>query len=344
MKPVMNSRRINTPFISRPSHPQKKAFNESEDIPSPQSNNSIKFSSKSRNFPFSNVLGCTAYPKGNYTHVEKRQKSPTRKKILIPIHKTTFNWALHNDYGKSKDNLNLSKRKNETELPEIPLKENTKFIPNPISEKRDEYIRYIANIKKKLPIESRENIRNGNKKTRNTKLKEDFSVDSAKRDSNDIKTFNLGGISFEVRAKGDTSSINSLEYMKTSISKEMNLMFYDFNGAKKRMNSESPRPEDVLSNGKRIGTKIVYPSKTTGKFFQRKKQSNKQPTDKTTSFHDIKNCDEDYVFDGEETEGERRSKKVSNFVPLANNSKVKDKRLVVKKLKKIINISKNSKV
>jgi hypothetical protein len=240
------------------------------------------------------------------------------------MHKTTFNWAIHNDYGKSKDNLNSSKRKDEAELPEIPFKENTKFVPNPISEKRDEYIRYIANTKKKSAMEAKDNVRNGNRRTRNTKLKEDYSVDSARRDSNETRTFNLGGISFEVRAKGDIPSVNSLEYMKTSVSKEMNLMFYDFNGAKKRMNSGSPRPENVSPNGKRIGMKTVYPSKTTGKFFQRRKQSNKQPSDTAILFNNTKNCDEDYNYGLEEVEGRKKDRVVSNFMPLSNNSNIKE--------------------
>jgi len=308
MKPIMNSRRINTPFMYRPKETTKKANNESfnpENTSSPIKKNGVKISKKSRNSPLSNVPGCTAYPKGTHNQTEDnteyKRKSPIRKKVIIPMHKTTFNWAIKNQhtYGNVKGNAEGINKKRGCELPEIPFKENAKFIPHPVSEKRDEYIRYIANSKKSA-LGAREDYN----KIRNFKLK-DVSIDSARGNgmfSNESKThsFSLGGVNFEVQSKCDTS-VNSLEHMRTDISKEMNLMFYDFNGSKKRIDSGLPRHDSLSPNKKRV----AYPNKTTNKFFQRRNLSDKQSN--TNSFNDIKNCEDDY-------------KEKQNFTPLANDS------------------------
>ena len=101
---------------------------------------------------------------------------------------------------------------------------------------KDENIHYIMNKKKKSIIEKhRRNKIYGTK---------DYSMDSGRRDSilnSDTHSFNINGINFEIRSKCDNSSMNSLEYLKANVSKDMNLMCYDFNGSKKRMNRSEER-------------------------------------------------------------------------------------------------------
>jgi hypothetical protein len=172
------------------------------------------------------------------------------------MHKTSIKWGLH-EYGKNirkKGNCSKQRKCNGTkELPELSFKENTKFDPNPTSEKRDEYIRYIIS-NKKSKLERKNDSRSRCRKAMNAKTKGDFSIDLARRDSilssdsSEVRSFNFGGISFEVHSKGDGSSMNSLEHLEPNISKEMSLMFYDFNGARSRVNSNSPKQENALNN------------------------------------------------------------------------------------------------
>jgi len=247
MKAIIKSRRINTPCDFNPKNSNKKISKNiiSELLTLP--NNATESSYKEQNPLQSN---------SHYENRNEAQKKPP-KEVLIPMHKTTIKWGLHEYGGKNtrkKDYCNKQRKCNVTrKLPELSFKENTKFNPNPTSEKRDEYIRYIIS-NKKSKLEGKNNNRSRCRKGINPKTKGDFSIDLARRDSilssdsSEVRSFNFGGISFEVHSKGDGSSMNSLEHLESNISKEMSLMFYDFNGAKSRVSSNSPKQENVLNN------------------------------------------------------------------------------------------------
>ena len=275
MKLYMKSRRINTPYNFKLKEVHKKSYkNEIDDTNNIESNkNQLYIHTKKKS-----ILRCTHYPNNEYYNNEvtvERKKSPLKKKVMISMHKTTNNWGIKNEhsYGKrnnkTKGELNLYERYNlqtkVEELPELSIKENTKFNLNPTSYEKDQYIRYIMDNKKSL-IERKISNKKYSKKI---SQKEDLSMDSGRRDSilsnnSDLRSFKLGGISFEVHSKVDNSSVSSLEYLEPNISKEMNLMFYDFNGSQTRMNSNSPYSENPSSNRK----KVPMPNKTVQNFFK----------------------------------------------------------------------------
>lgn len=316
----MKSRRINTPCDFNPKHSSKKLSKSilAELLTLP---NNPTESAHSRKVPNplqpTTLSNCLQENRGEAQG--ERKKSPLPKKVLISMHRTAIKWGFH-EYGKRNDkksrgrmNLNCSKQRRKcnitSELPELSFKENAKFNPNPTSEKRDEYIRYIISNKKAL-LDKKNDSKSKCRRAMNQKPKGDFSVDLARRDSilsndsSEIRSFNMGGISFEVHSKGDGSSMNSLEYLEPNISKEMSLMFYDFNGARSRVNSNSPRPEKASqSNG----------SKTAEHFFQHKAEGKLADAKKPEA-----RCESNLLAQCE-VDG-KRSKSPPIFTPLTNNS------------------------
>ncbi len=214
--------------------------------------------------------------------VAKNQKSRTHTK---------------NQFSSQKPKMQLVE--NTTGLPKIIRKEQKRFVPENVAggtglERKDEYIRYIISKKKAKAAAaaaeasgrlSRAKVRGG-EMGRRADEGTPAAAESARRGSKDTSTnntidntphsFNLGGITFEVHSKRGTSPSDSVEYLRSQVSKEMNLMFYDFNGAAKRLASESPQPKEYPTPQKATKPtaestiRMIYQNKTAEKFFQRK--------------------------------------------------------------------------
>lgn len=324
-----------------------------------------------------------------------KPKSASRKKRIVSMHKTTAAWSQsnsnnlqslnnqsvnNNDYSYDTSSSsaygvepNIIKTKNRAvlqknaphpqkpkmslaeNLPKIPRKERQKFVPDPITEKRDEYIRYILKKKRNKRMEA-PNGRNSRAKNRNLDRKDDvFTVttNSARRESKDTPTsinnsntidnthsFNLGGINFEVHSKKGASPNDSVEHLKSYVMKDMSLMFYDFNGAGKRLASESPPPKDYSTSKRKLNAesmlKLIYQNKTSDKFFQRKTRpvNISKKTQSNASTHDAtiseKTCNsmkhsmiEDDSNDGslssERSENSYQSNAKMNIIKISNN-------------------------
>ena len=208
-------------------------------------------------------------------------------------------------------------------LPSITQKEKNRFVPDPTAaaDKKDDYIRYIVSKKSKQATgDSLGSGRLSQTKMRGSEAcrkSEGIAVlGSARRLSKDNATndnthsFNLGGIAFEVHTKSETSPNDSFEHMKTQVSKEMNLMFYDFNGAGKRMmanessqvkecnnsNITTPTiastttipPSKKKSHAESV-LRMVYQNKSAEKFFQKNAKAvrNSKKMKSTSSTHDV---------------------------------------------------------
>jgi hypothetical protein len=173
------------------------------------------------------------------------------------MYKTTNKWnptSYGTVYGKKEQEIRITRKnriklnnqllmdKNRLEelkkLPKILFKNDIRFNPSPISDKKDEYIHYIIHNKRK-----QNNILNARpfkEKVHNRSL-----IESSRRKEVQTKEMNIDGINFEVYCKCDSSPEDSFDYLRTNIRKDMNLMCYDFNGAANRMASDSPEPREV---------------------------------------------------------------------------------------------------
>lgn len=199
------------------------------------------------------------------------------------MNKTTNNWNHPTNYAygnksiydnnrvlkKNRKHFNniceyqMTKYEEGKKLPKIFLKNEVKFSSSPVSDKKDEYIRYILNNKRK---------QKANNCAVYGKDYSDISVGSARKVRIKAQKMNIDGISFEVHSKCNISPDNSLDYLQSDIKKEMNLMCYDFNGAGKRMGSDSPQPKNKQQSfiGIRKSSSKVQPNRTTLKFFPNK--------------------------------------------------------------------------
>lgn len=175
-------------------------------------------------------------------------------------------------------------------LPKILFKNESKFSPNPISSKKDEYIRYIINNKRKHNL----NPRSFKEKTHNSSM-----VESSRRGRVLAKEMSIDGISFGVHYKCDSSPEDSFDHLRTNIRKDMSLMNYDFNGTSKRMANESPQSREARRGDARSTslrpTKVACPNKTTTKFFPAKDErlTIREQEESAASLHNTRMTEED---------------------------------------------------
>ena len=221
------------PGIDLRNQPKVSSHNE-EEI---QHSTSFKSNNKSQKFQ----IGATSYGKKGFNDPLQKAKSVSKKKNAMTMHKTITNWKninRQNEYGeliendeqnykyrineKNRNRINNRKNsiKSKVKFPSIINNEDTKFVPNPVAEKSDKYIRYIIE-KKKL-----ENDNRNNSNERPAKL-------NMKNCSNEtgIRTMKMDGINFEVHTNKKPFPKESLESLKEGEFHQMNLMYYDFNGS-----------------------------------------------------------------------------------------------------------------
>ena len=239
---------------------------------------------KSKPLQGTGVFGCTYYGRNSFYNPseipKEKPKSPIRKTRIETVNKTTNNWnnPVNNPYGglsiyNKKDNKVLKKNikclmndyidQNQKldKLPKITLKNEVKFSASPVSEKRDEYIRYILNNKRKRNAIGKFDL-----------VTKNISMGSARKSKN-VQMMNIEGVNFEIYSKCGASPERSLEYLKADMTKEMNLMCYDFNGAGKRMASDSPQPRNTTNCFRGTRKNSTKPAqnpiqnRTTAKFF-----------------------------------------------------------------------------
>ena len=256
---------------------------------------------KMNSLQYSNAFGCTYYGAHSFCNAKDPDKDIarpiTRKKRSVIMDKTTVNWNCPNNnsyyeafsiYGKGeqekkvydKNRMHINNQfmgqksyfKNIKGLPRILLRNAAKFDPNIIEEDRDEYIQYIINKKRG---KSNENFK-FNKNHHGYKM---LTGSGRKDKTPSVKQVRINGIDFEINSKCDISPKCSLDYLKSNITKEMNLICYDFNGAKKRMVSDSPQFRNtqycIPTTRKEPSkpTRLICHNKTTAKFFQSKDKS-----------------------------------------------------------------------
>jgi len=272
---------------------------------------------KSKPFQRSNGLGCTYYGKNSFYNPreprKEKLKSPIHKKQTAAMYKTTNKWnptSYGTVYGKKEQEIRITRKsrlklnnqlmvdKNRLEelkkLPKILFKNDIRFNPSPISGKKDEYIHYIINNKRK-----QNNILNA--RSFKEKIHNKSFIESSRRKEVRTKGMNIDGINFEVHCKCDSSPEDSFDYLRTNIRKDMNLMCYDFNGAANRMASDSPEPREVCREGVRKASlrpmKAAYPNKTTTNFFPGKNDkmrfTMRGQDESTASLYNTKMTEED---------------------------------------------------
>lgn len=276
---------------------------------------------KYQELPYRKPLGCTYYDEG-FCHKKDdstatpnvlKAKSKNRKKQLTSMHKTAAHWNVGNssiiEYEDStlvvgkpyKKSCFIGRKESipqSSVLPKIDSTGKGQFDAENSSNKEDSYIAYIKN-KKKLKAETGYlNIT----KQRNERIQEHTPITSARRFSKekqqikagDSKSFVMNGINFEVHSRKSGSPTESVEQLKGQITKEMSLMFYDFNGAAQRIHNESPPLKENSTsknkNGAESTLRRIYQNKTTEKFYKAKKgrSVNKvcNKVNNTTSTHD----------------------------------------------------------
>jgi hypothetical protein len=248
---------------------------------------------KSKNPSQASPLGCTCYGKKAFYNPSQKVKPMVHKQNPVPMHKTAADWYnknTNNNYQGSNQQLMLRGRRKVNikkavgDLPAINLKEGNKFIPNPVSEKSDKYIRYIIE-KKKVEAGSR-----NNSNTRYTKQNSQLISkrnEAVENEGTETHTLDMGGIKFEVHSKSGSSPLNPLEQPKEGVFKEMNLMNYDFNGSSKRMASNSPDLRESYHYKERDKSQGQTMSKTrVAEKLLQSKRSNESKMNPTASTHD----------------------------------------------------------
>jgi len=168
---------------------------------------------------------------------------------ITPLHKTSASWNFNPSvlsFGKKKEN-----NKNNY-LPTLNDKAAHNIMIGYNSHYSDSYIKYIMNQRKAKILEKM-----NNKGTNNNRI--------VKFDEKNNQSFNIDGIIFDVSTRSDTSK-SPVEGLKEKAEPQMNLQNYDFNGALKRIDSESPRGS--LNNSIEIGGDTQ--TQTASNFFNKK--------------------------------------------------------------------------
>eukprot|EP00826_Nyctotherus_ovalis_P000706 TRINITY_DN10021_c0_g1_i2.p1 TRINITY_DN10021_c0_g1~~TRINITY_DN10021_c0_g1_i2.p1 ORF type:complete len:268 (+),score=64.23 TRINITY_DN10021_c0_g1_i2:70-873(+) len=211
------------------------------------------------------------------TIYEKKEAKITRKNRI----------KLSNQLLVGKNRLEELKR-----LPRILFKNDIKFNASPTSNKKDEYIHYIINNKRKQT--NILNVKSFKEKVHNNSLIEASKVFA--------KEMNVDGMNFEVHYKCDSSPEESFDYLDTNIRKDMNLIHYDFNGVGKRIASDSPQPRcnEGVRKASLRPAKAVCPNRTTTKFFPAKDNkmrfTMRGQDESVVSLHNTKMTEEDKEF------------------------------------------------
>lgn len=233
---------------------------------------------KTKSFQRPTAFGCSHYGKKSFCNKneisKENHKSPMKKVQFSIMNKTTNNWnhPINNQCYKKENHIirkNIRCANNKynmpklspQKLPDIYSKEDMRFNPIPVSEKRDEYIRYILNNRRKRYFNYKPEVISNNTSMGST------------RKNTDIQAMNIEGINFEIHSKDKASPEMSLDYLKNHMTKEMNLMCYDFNGIVKRMNTDSSQQRNFEKCLPKMRKRSMNPendirvNKTTGKFF-----------------------------------------------------------------------------
>lgn len=302
-------------------HPSHDSISPLESAQPQGKGSSIKRSTSFKSKPLQhlNGLGCTYYGKHSFYNPRETRKerfrSPIHKKLDAAMYKTTSKWNQPeaNSYGTiydkketkitRKNRIKLSNQllvgKSRLEelkrLPRILFKNDIKFNASPTSSKKDEYIHYIINNKRKQT-----NILNA--KSFKEKVHNNSLVEASKVLAREM---NVEGINFEVHYKCNSSPEDSFDYMDTNIRKDMNLIHYDFNGIGKRIASDSPQPRcnEGVRKASLRPVKAVCPNRTTTKFFPAKDNKGDKmrftmrgQDESAVSLHNTKMTEEDKEF------------------------------------------------
>jgi hypothetical protein len=255
--------------------------------------------------PVRRPLGCTYYGEGfGYAHQDNgperliKPKSGSRKKRTPAMQKTAANWNIKNadlayesvskDYSNPNVNVSIGRRTNARpqanrqtsgnghgQRPQHPSDSSTLARREPkdadgendgdgSGRKEDQYIRYIKHQKKLKAAETGYLARLAPYSGLQRRL--DPGAESPA--STAAQSFVMSGISYEVHHDRGASR----EHLKGRRSKDMNLMFYDFNNSALRMASESPQPheesQEELHRRHVEPRRMVYPHKTSEHFYR----------------------------------------------------------------------------
>ena len=255
--------------------------------------------------PVRRPLGCTYYGESfgypsqdNGIERLAKPKSGNRKKRTPAMQKTTANWTIKGadlayepaskDYLNPNANISIGRRANPRtqqnrqaggngHCPRSQHPSDSSTLARREAKdaeadndgdgsgrKEDQYIRYIKHQKKLKAAETGYLARLA--PYSGLQRRPDPGADSPV--STAAQSFVMSGISYEVHRDRGASR----EHLKGRRSKDMNLMFYDFNHSALRMASESPQPHDESQEElhRRQGEPrhIVYPHKTSEHFYR----------------------------------------------------------------------------
>ena len=223
-----------------------------------------------------------------------RNSCGREKNILL--HKTSASWNLNpflHSFGKKNENY----RNNY--LPTLNDKNFNIMMMGYNSRYGDSYIKYIINQRKAKMLEKICNKQNNNNNNNNNKI--------VKLDENHNQSFNIDGIIFDVSTRSDNSK-SPIEGLKEKAQPQMNLQNYDFNGALKRIDSESPKGS--LNNSIEMGGDPQV--QTASNFFNKKLLEN---TFKEFFPQKPKNCHKDtYNISPKETVKQVKRRDTENIV------------------------------
>jgi hypothetical protein len=270
---------------------------------------------KSKELLYKSNMGCTNYCEGFPNENNKSiispcvnvPKSRNINKQLKSMHKTSANWncsrpskptkiaaKLYADSGIGSNNshetcYNIRSIIRKNVLPIIESFNKKQFHADCVSNKNDTYIAYIKSVKKQKEEDTNINksiIRCERKIGGNYQTA--FARKLSRNKPVDTKSFVMNGINFEVHSKRGVSPTESVEHLKSNISKEMNLMLYDFNGASRRLGNEAKNIKNSSKYNSNVESTIkkIYLNNTSERFYKGRDRNQKQKVNNTTSTHD----------------------------------------------------------
>jgi len=176
----------------------------------------------------------------------KQFRNKNESNIINAMHKTESSW---NNKFLFK---NLNKKNDVTKdvnLPSISSKKISRIISNDFYAGNDYYINGIKKHMMGKNKNLQEKMENQNKHAINHIVNEEISN----------KSINVDGIIFEVSTRSDTSQ-SPVEGLEAKIKKQMNLQYYDFNGALSRFGSKSPSDSSINVNKDLLKKKQIQTS------------------------------------------------------------------------------------